>query len=70
MLFVAPLQNANAVWFGGGRQWRLVDSYKNTKTEIMIGKVLERGGVVGGSSAGATIQGSYLARGDTETIKL
>jgi cyanophycinase len=29
--------------------------------------VLERGGVIGGSSAGATIQGSYLVRGDTRT---
>ena len=27
--------------------------------------MLERGGVIGGSSAGATIQGSFLARGDT-----
>jgi len=68
--FVKPLRNANAVWFGGGRQWRLVDSYKNTMTEIMIGKVLERGGVVGGSSAGATIQGSYLARGDTKNNQI
>ena len=65
--FVAPLINAKGVWFGGGRQWRLVDSYKDTKTEELIWEVLHRGGVVGGSSAGATIQGSYLARGDTET---
>lgn len=64
--FVKPLLDANAVWFGGGRQWRLVDAYKNTKTEMMIGKVLERGGVIGGSSAGATILGSYLVRGDTK----
>lgn len=64
--FVDPLRNANAVWFGGGRQWRLVDSYKNTLTEKLIVEVLERGGVVGGSSAGATIQGSYLVRGDTK----
>jgi len=28
-------------------------------------KVLERGGVIGGTSAGATIQGHYLVRGDT-----
>jgi cyanophycinase len=28
---------------------------------------LDRDGVIGGSSAGATIQGSYLARGDTRT---
>ena len=36
----------------------------------MIGKVLERGGVIGGSSAGATIQGSYLARGDTQNNQI
>ncbi len=28
---------------------------------------MERGGVVGGSSAGASIMGSYLVRGDTKT---
>jgi cyanophycinase len=68
--FVKPLMNARAVWFGGGRQWRLVDSYKNTLTEQMIGKVLERGGVIGGSSAGATIQGSYLTRGDSKNNQI
>lgn len=68
--FVRPLRNANAVWFGGGRQWRLVDSYKNTLTEKMIRKVLDRGGVIGGTSAGATIQGSYLARGDSKNNQI
>lgn len=68
--FVKPLIKAKGVWFGGGRQWRLVDSYKNTLTEIMIRKVLERGGVVGGSSAGASIQGSFLVRGDTKTSRI
>jgi len=64
--FVAPLLTANAVWFDGGRQWRLADSYLNTRTEREIKAVLARGGVVGGSSAGATIQGSYLVRGAPE----
>jgi cyanophycinase len=64
--FVQPLMNASAVWFGGGRQWRLVDAYANTKTEKMLWNILERNGVIGGSSAGATIQGSYLVRGDTK----
>lgn len=68
--FVKPLRKANAVWFGGGRQWRLVDSYKNTLTEELIVEVLNRGGVGGGSSAGATIQGSYLARGDTKNNQI
>ena len=56
--------------FGGGRQWRLVDAYKGTKTEKLFWKVLERGGVIGGSSAGATIQGSYLARGDSKNNQI
>jgi cyanophycinase len=64
--FVAPLRTATAVWFEGGRQWRLADSYLNTLTGREVKAVLDRGGVVGGSSAGATILGSYLVRGATE----
>lgn len=63
--FVEPLTTATGVWFGGGRQWRFVKAYGGTRTEGEFRKVLERGGVIGGSSAGATIQGSFLARGDT-----
>jgi cyanophycinase len=61
--FVEPLRKARGVWFGGGRQWRLVDSYLNTRTLRELRAVLDRGGVIGGSSAGATILGSYLVRG-------
>jgi len=64
--FVAPLRKASGVWFGGGRQWRLVDSYLDTLTQKELMAVLDRGGVIGGSSAGATIQGSYLVRGARE----
>jgi len=64
--FIEPIRHASAVWFGGGRQWILVDSYKGTATEKEFWKVLNRGGVIGGTSAGATIQGSYLVRGARE----
>lgn len=65
--FIEPIRKARGVWFSGGRQWRLADAYLNTKTHEALWNLLERGGVIGGSSAGATIQGSYLARGDTKT---
>ena len=65
--FVAPIREAGGVWFPGGRQWRIADSYLDTRTEEELHRVLERGGVIGGSSAGASIQGSYLIRGDTQT---
>ena len=61
--FAAPLREATAVWFEGGRQTRLVDAYGGTETELALRGVLERGGLVAGTSAGATIQGSYLVRG-------
>ncbi|MDR3638563.1 MAG: cyanophycinase [Isosphaeraceae bacterium] len=64
--FVAPLKTAKGVWITGGRQWRLVDSYLGTRTQQELEAVLARGGVIGGTSAGATIQGSYLVRGARE----
>ncbi len=65
--FARRLRKARGVWFSGGRQWRLADSYLDTKVHQELRALLERGGVIGGTSAGATIQGSYLARGDSKT---
>jgi cyanophycinase len=61
--FVKPLKDASGVWFIGGRQWNLVDSYADTLTQREFNNVLERGGVIAGTSAGATIQGQFLVRG-------
>jgi len=61
--FTAPLRRAKAVWFVGGRQWRLVYCYLGARTETEIKALLARGGVVGGTSAGASIQASYMVRG-------
>ena len=59
----AILARAGGVWFDGGRHYRLVDAYLGTRTEEAFHAVLARGGVVGGSSAGATILGDFLVRG-------
>ncbi|HEY2496586.1 MAG TPA: cyanophycinase [Candidatus Angelobacter sp.] len=61
--FIEALRHANGIWIDGGRQWRLVDAYLGTPVETEIKALLARGGVVGGGSAGATIQGSFLVRG-------
>jgi cyanophycinase-like exopeptidase len=55
--FLAPLRAARGVFIDGGRQWRLVDSYLGTKTQRELENLLARGGVIAGTSAGATIQG-------------
>ncbi len=68
--FTQAIKEAMGVWFTGGRQWRLVDAYADTRSEKAFWHVLQKGGVIGGTSAGATIQGSYLARGDTKTNQI
>jgi cyanophycinase len=64
--FVKPIKAARGVFFGGGRQWRLADAYLNTLTHKELQALLNRGGVVGGSSAGASILSSFMVRGDTK----
>jgi cyanophycinase len=61
--FSEPLLTAGGVWFGGGRQWNFVDSFEGTLTEKRFHEVLARGGAIGGSSAGASIQSEYMPRG-------
>jgi cyanophycinase len=72
--FVAPLKTATGVWFVGGRHWRIADAYLDTLTQKELFALLDRGGVIGGGSAGATIQGSYMVRGsavpDDNTIMM
>jgi len=61
--FASVVKRAGGVWFEGGRQFHLVNSYAGTKSEQAFHDVLARGGVVGGSSAGASILGDFLVRG-------
>ncbi len=68
--FLKPLTEATGLFFTGGRQWRIADGFLNTKAHQEMFKLLDRGGVIAGSSAGATIQGSYLARGDTKNNQI
>jgi cyanophycinase len=64
--FVEPLRSATGVWILGGFPERMVYSYLGTKTERAIHELLDRGGVVGGESAGAMIQASWLDTTDDE----
>ena len=62
--FVAPLRRATGVWFGGGVQSRITDAYLGTKTEEALHDLLRRGGVIGGTSAGAAIMTEVMITGD------
>ncbi|MDR1683723.1 MAG: cyanophycinase [Candidatus Symbiothrix sp.] len=64
------LREATGVFFVGGRQWRISDVYLNTLAHEEFWNVLNRGGVIAGTSAGASIQASFLWRGDTQSHKI
>ena len=60
--FVEPLKGADGVWISGGRQWRLVDAYLGTRVLAELVALHRRGGVIGGTSAGATILEPVVVR--------
>jgi cyanophycinase len=58
--FVKPLHDATGVWLPGGEAGRILVSYLGTRTERELLALLARGGVIGGTSAGALVWGSEV----------
>jgi cyanophycinase len=61
--FVKPLETARAVWIGYGNAGRLMELIGGTRLQRELEGVLTRGGVIGGNSAGAIVQGAFILRG-------
>lgn len=68
--FVEPLTRATGVWFMGGNQAWLIDTYSGTRTETELHKLLERGGVIGGTSAGAAVMSKTMIRRGSPTAEV
>ena len=62
--FLESLKGANGLFFGGGDQQKLADAYADTRLHAEMRALLDRGGVIMGTSAGASIMGSLLMGGD------
>jgi cyanophycinase len=65
--FVQPLAQATGVWFSGGDQSRIAAAYRGTLVEKELKKLHTRGGVIGGTSAGAAILSDLMITGGTTT---
>lgn len=68
--FIEPINKATGVYFAGEYPWKIADSYLNTLTHKAFWDVLNRGGVIAGDAAGASIVGSFLWRGDTHGAQI
>lgn len=58
--FTRVLERATGVWIAGGAQARLVRRYGQTRVEDLLRQVVDRGGVVGGTSAGASVMSQLM----------
>ncbi|MFO5527684.1 MAG: cyanophycinase [Cuspidothrix sp.] len=54
------VRNAGVIFFAGGDQCEYIRHWKNTKLEVAIKSVYDKGGAIGGTSAGAMIQSEYV----------
>ena len=61
--FSRALDDATGVWLGGGQQTWLTSCYRGTVTERKIRQVLDRNGIVGGTSAGAAVMSDVMITG-------
>jgi cyanophycinase len=61
---IALMRKAKGLFFGGGDQDLIAAAYAGTKLYDEFIALLDRGGVIMGTSAGATIMGSLLIGGD------
>jgi cyanophycinase len=65
--FVRPLTEATGVWLGGGQQSWLTQAYLGTEVDRQFKLLLDRGGVIGGTSAGAAVMTRVMiAKGRTK----
>jgi cyanophycinase len=69
-LFIKPLTEATAVWLGGGDQTRLCRAYRGTAVEKELRRLLARGGVIGGTSAGASAMSEVMITGGNPTARV
>ncbi len=60
---VRAIDGADAVWFTGGDQSRITEHMRNTPAHDACFRLLKRGGVIAGTSAGAAMMGETMITG-------
>jgi cyanophycinase len=68
--FANPIMKADAVWLSGGDQNWLAHLYADTPVETQLQALLDRGGLIGGTSAGASIMTRVMIEEGQRTAKL
>lgn len=54
------IDTAEFVWFAGGDQSTYINNWQGTKVQAAVQRLVNRGGIVGGTSAGLAILGEWI----------
>lgn len=68
--FLRAIQSATGVWLSGGQQEWLAARYVGSRVESELQALVKRGGVVGGSSAGAAVMSKVMIEQGLDTATL
>ncbi len=68
--FSEPIQSATGVWLSGGQQEWLATRYAGSKVESELQQLVKRGGVIGGSSAGAAVMSKVMIEQGLDTATM
>lgn len=61
---ISKIDQAEAIWFAGGDQGKYMDYWKGNAVESALQRAVDRGGVIGGTSAGMAVLGEFIWTGD------
>jgi cyanophycinase len=64
----STVKNAEIIFFAGGDQCNYVKNFKRTKIQKAVESVYQRGGGIGGTSAGEAILGEYVFDACKDTV--
>lgn len=68
--FSEPIKSATGVWLSGGQQEWLAARYAGSQVEAELQRLVKRGGVIGGSSAGAAVMSKVMIEQGLDTATL
>ena len=68
--FSEPIQSATGVWLSGGQQEWLARLYAGSRVESELQQLVKRGGVIGGSSAGAAVMSKVMIEQGLDTATM
>jgi cyanophycinase-like exopeptidase len=67
-VIIDKINKAEAVWFAGGDQWDYISYWRNTAVNVALNDAINRGCVIGGTSAGMAILGGHYFTAENGTV--